>query len=98
MDANGWILLCIVAFCVFALIIISKKRRELEKSMTYETGADKGVSTPPPESEPGSDAEGPQQVTIYEFRSASKTCLCALCDGENDASATHCRICGQKLD
>ena len=41
--------------------------------------------------------QGPPQVTIYEYRAANKKCLCALCDGENDPSATRCHVCGQQL-
>ena len=97
MDAGGWILLLIVAACVVALIVITKKRRELEKDMSYGTDSDSGSTTNNPVKEDEVVEQGPPQVTIYEYRATNKMRVCALCDGENDASATHCHVCGQQL-
>lgn len=97
MDAGGWILLLIVAACVIALIIIAKKRKELEEDMSYGTDSDSGSTTNKPVEEEKVIEQGPPQVTIYEYRAANKKRLCALCDGENDPSATHCHVCGQQL-
>ena len=44
------------------------------------------------------EEEDSSQVTIYAYRAENKIRLCPLCDGENDASATHCHICGRKLN
>lgn len=97
MDAGGWILLLIVAACVVALLVISKKRRELEESMSSGMESDSGSTTNEPVEEDRIIVQGPPQVTIYEYRAANKKRVCALCDGENDSSATHCHVCGQQL-
>ena len=98
MDTEGWILLIVVVACVIALIILTKKRRDLEKSMSYGTDFDSDFTTNKPVVEEKAEEQGPPQVTIYEYRAANKKRLCALCDGENDPSATHCQVCGQQLN
>lgn len=98
MDTDGWILLLIAAACVVVLIVIAKKRRELEESMSHGIDSDSGSTTNKPIEEEKVIEQGPPQVTIYEYRASNKKRLCALCDGENDSSATHCHICGQKLN
>lgn len=97
MDAGGWILILVAAACVVALVIIAKKRKESEESISYGTDSDGDVKTDKPGGGISSAVEIPPQVTIYEYRSATKMKLCILCDGENDSAATHCRICGQQL-
>lgn len=97
MNAGGWILLLIVAACVVALIVIAKKRKDLEEYTSYGTDSDSSSATNKPVEEEKIVEQGPPQVTIYEYRAANKKCLCALCDGENDSSATHCHVCGQQL-
>ncbi|MBQ9148927.1 MAG: hypothetical protein IJX69_05090 [Oscillospiraceae bacterium] len=41
---------------------------------------------------------GPEKITIYAFTPAARVKVCAFCDGENDISATYCRICGKQTD
>lgn len=97
MNAGGWILLLIVAACVVALIVIAKKRKDLEEYTSYGTDSDSSSATNKPVEEEKIVEQGPPQVTIYEYRAANKKRLCALCDGENDSSATYCHVCGQQL-
>lgn len=89
------VLLPIVTICVIALVVICKKRIELKDSMSDKTSADDGLSIKNPE--PKSTEDGPKQVTIYEYNSSSKMCLCPLCDGENNTESTYCHVCGQQL-
>lgn len=113
MDASGWILLLVVAVCVVALIYVAKKSDKLlEETPSDETdsissssvsgrsvgGASSGSSAVKPAAVQAK-VEEPEdsQVTIYAYGSSRANRLCTLCDGENDVSATHCRICGNQL-
>ena len=99
MDSIGWILMIIVAICVVALVLIKKKQKQMEEfydSFSSETDekeskkAEKKITVAPIN-------EGPMQITIYSYQASKEQRLCALCDGENEKGAVHCRICGQKL-
>lgn len=92
------LLLLIVAACVVALIVISKKRRALEESVPPVVVSDAGAGLPAEETEEVIDEQDSSQVTIYAYRAVNKMRLCPLCDGENGTSATHCHVCGQKLN
>lgn len=97
MDTLGWILLLIVAACIVALIVISRKRRELEKRISSEFDSDGSLNSEKPVADNAPQEDGSPQMTIYEYRSSSSKCICPICDGENELTAKCCRICGQKF-
>lgn len=98
MGALGWILLLVVVVCVVVLIVITNKRKKLEESTSSGTDHGSAAATNKPVEEKKEEVQPSNQVTIYEYRSAGKKRLCAMCDGENESSATHCCVCGQRLN
>ena len=38
-----------------------------------------------------------KQVNIYVYSASGRKRLCTYCDGENDMTATKCRVCGQMI-
>lgn len=102
MDEIGWILLVIVVACVIALVLIAKKRKELEEEI-YEEPEEERIAPRPEPVKKDTPKEapketGPRQVTIYGYHAVGRMRLCPLCDGENALTATQCHICGQQLN
>ena len=97
MNLGAWILLFVVVMCVIALIIIAIKGKKLEESMSYGTDPHRGATTNKSAEEDKDGERRSQQRTIYEYCSLNKMRICALCDGENDAFALQCHICGHPL-
>lgn len=94
------VLLIIVAACVIALICITKKLKDLEEgftatSETSSTSSATSTTTGTPQEE--EKTSGQPQNTIYEFLSKSGKRLCPFCDGENNAGAKVCNICGRDI-
>lgn len=98
MNVGGLILLLVIAACVVALIIIARKRIEAEENARYEEEPDSSSNADKPAAKNKEDGQRLPQITIYGYRCANKKRLCTLCDGENDASATQCCICGCRLN
>ena len=89
------LLLIVIGIIVIICITVGKKHDDASKYTTYHTEPKK-----PPTSTPVVAKQMPEvaQVTIYKYQTNKKTQLCSMCDGENDSSATHCRICGKSLN
>lgn len=93
-----WIILAIVVLGVIALVTIGNKQKELPGSLPSGADVSKIAPADIPLKEIKDLKQGPPQVTIYGYSSATKPRLCAFCDGENDAEAARCCICGQQLN
>ncbi len=101
MSPTGYVLLIIVAACIVALICITKKRKALEEDSYIKTPP---TSIPSTESAPASTVPKETEITsemaqntIYVFNARAVTRLCPFCDGENNAGAATCIICGRNL-
>lgn len=98
MDVGSVLLLIIVTACVVTLIVIAQKGNEPEESPPYGAYP---IGEPIANNlivEEKVEAQGPSQITIYEYCYTSRKCLCPLCDAENDVFAAQCRVCGQRLN
>lgn len=98
MGPLGVILLLVVVVCVVVLIVIANKRKKLEESTSSGTDHSSATATNKPVEEKKEEVQPSNQATIYEYCAANRKRLCAMCDGENEPSATHCHICGQRLN
>ena len=94
----------IVVVCIAALIIISAKRKALEKESVEieakktERGYDVSGYDAKTEAAPVSkDSGGAKKKTLYEFSVKGKRRRCPYCDGEISTKAKICEICGRDL-
>lgn len=104
----GAVLFVVVIVCLVALVVISRKRRELRDMMYYEAEAEKEEFIIPEPEKPvlikgakkpvyrdTMGAEKPSnQTTIYAYQRDYRTRICRQCDGENAITAECCCICG----
>ena len=87
--------LILAGITVIICVVIAKKNDDASKYSTYRT---EPAKTPINTHVVARQMSEVSQVTIYKYQTNKKTQLCSLCDGENDSSATHCRICGKSLN
>lgn len=95
-----WFLLFVVAVSVAVWAALSIKRlKSEERSASPLSGSDTGEDSHTANSgiEPSAVEKGLAQITIYEYRPSAAKCCC-VCNGENEVTAKHCQICGQKLN
>lgn len=97
MGPGGWFLLLLVATCIIALVVLAKKRKELEEGYPYSTDSGSGSATSKPVEEEKAEEQGPPQNTMYAYRANKTNRLCPFCDGENISGAQVCVICGRDL-
>ena len=91
----GFILVLIVVICIYALVRISRRNKELDDTGVHVTDAPSYEPSPQPKAE---TPEPSSQNTIYAYSAKSTTHICPFCDGENAAGADSCIICGQHLN
>ncbi len=98
MNTIAWLVLLIVGLCcTFAVIVLSKRNAGGKESASADIAAeaaDEDTSIPAEETawEPPANT-----AVIYEYHPSTTKRLGPICDGENNASADRCRICGGTL-
>lgn len=92
-------MLMIIAACVVILLIaLIKLFEDRESAAPYSEEKPAVAVVKKTMGKPAEEPEQtPKQVNIYVFSAASRKRLCGCCDGENDMTATRCRICGQQI-
>lgn len=93
-----WIVLILGLVAVIALVSVGDKQKKLSDSLPRGPEVGKSLPTDMPTKEIKDLKQGPPQVTIYAYSSLGRLRLCPFCDGENDAEAAACRICGRQLN
>lgn len=92
------ILLLIAAIVLVVIVCIVKKQKENKEldSPDEDVSIKKGeIHEKPKRSEKPKITQN--VVNIYEYNEKSTAVICPCCDGENNAHAAKCMICGEKL-